>query len=28
LYAAHANLLRDFLRAQLRQPTIAAYATV
>ena len=26
LYAAHANLLRDFLRAQLRQPTIAAYA--
>jgi len=27
LYAAHANLLRDFLRAQLRQPTIPAYAT-
>ena len=27
LYAAHAALLRDFLRAQLRQPTIAAYAT-
>ena len=26
LYAAHANLLRDFLRAQLRQPTIPAYA--
>ena len=26
LYAAHANLLRDFLRAQLRQPTIGAYA--
>jgi hypothetical protein len=25
LYAAHANLLRDFLRAQLRQPTITAY---
>ena len=28
LYAAHANLLRDFLRAQLRQPTITAYAPV
>ena len=27
LYTAHANLLRDFLRAQLRQPTIPAYAT-
>ena len=27
LYTAHANLLRDFLRAQLRQPTITAYAT-
>ena len=26
LYAAHANLFRDFLRAQLRQPTIVAYA--
>lgn len=26
LYAAHANLLRDFLRAQLRQPTLPAYA--
>ncbi len=26
LYTAHANLLRDFLRAQLRQPTIPAYA--
>ena len=24
LYTAHANLLRDFLRAQLRQPTITA----
>jgi hypothetical protein len=25
LYAAKANLLRDFLRAELRQPTIRAY---
>lgn len=25
LYTAHANLLRDFLRAQLRQPTIPVY---
>ncbi len=25
LYAAHANLLRDFLRAQLRQPAIPVY---